>query len=48
MGKAARVRVRDRYSAERLADDLADLYRDLLTRATDRRSSLSGSTRGAR
>jgi glycosyltransferase involved in cell wall biosynthesis len=43
MGQAAREQVPGRFSAERLADDLADLYRELLARAGDHRSPIRGS-----
>lgn len=42
MGEAARERIPARYSADRLADDLSDLYRDLLDHAKHRSSPLRG------
>ncbi|MBA3738690.1 MAG: glycosyltransferase [Actinobacteria bacterium] len=48
MGEAARGWVRDRFTAERLADDLSNLYRELIARPANRRSSLRGSPDGAR
>lgn len=43
MGAAARETVRDRFTIERLANDLADLYRELLDRSLDPRTGRVGS-----
>ena len=43
IGAAARETVRQRFTVERLANDLADLYRELLDRSLDRRTGRVGS-----
>lgn len=43
MGAAARETARHRFTIERLANDLADLYRELLDRSLDRRTGRVGS-----
>jgi len=43
MGAAARETVRERFTIERLANDLADLYRELLDRSPDPRTGRVGS-----